>query len=219
MRDALLQANDPHELLINHIVEIVDPENTISFTQRIDMLEKYINILTSAHEKMLERMHTKVKQFFPHTGEQLNEICQLVENKSSDIRLRSFARDLSQSQEFGVKWLESLIAVVIGRGLPNWTENILLSAEQRISEFAQNFFRVVKSSNLGVQSQTIIGYRNISLIWENEKGEMETHSKEVIFNDELDKQSYKAILNKELASLNEFEKIEILKEMLQEALS
>lgn len=218
LRDSLLQANDPHDLLINQIVEIVDSDNSLSFTQRIDTLDKYINVLTSAHEKMLEKMHLKVKQFFPHTGEQLTEMCQLVENKSGDIRLRSFARDLSQSHEFGVKWIESLIAVVIGRGLPNWTENTLLSAEQRISEFAQNFFRVVKSSTLGEQSQTTTGSRNISLIWENEKGEMETHSKEVIFNESLDKQRFKATLNKELASLNEFEKIEILKEMLQEAL-
>lgn len=218
LRDTFLQANDPHELLISQIVEIIDPDCTLSFAQKIDVLESYINVMTSAHEKMLEKMHARVQQYFPNKDEQLTEMCQLVERKSSDIRLKSFARDLSQSQEFGVKWLESLIAVVIGRGLQNWTENALLSAEQKIGEFAQNFLRVVKSSNLGEQAQLSAGSRNISLIWENASGEMETYSKEIIFNEDLDKQAYKDTLNRNLAKLSEFEKIEILKEMLQDAL-
>lgn len=218
LRDAFLQANDPHELLIKKIVSIIDPNSSLSFAERLNVLEQHISVLTSAHEKMLEKMHVRIQQYFPDKGEQLSEMCQLVESKSSDIRLKSFARDLSQSHEFGVKWLESLIAVVIGRGVQNWTENVLLSAEQKISEFAQNFLRVVKSSNLGEQAQLITGSRNISLIWENSSGEMETYSKEIIFNENLDKEVYKISVSETLAELSEFEKIEILKEMLQDAL-
>jgi energy-coupling factor transporter ATP-binding protein EcfA2 len=218
LRDTFLQANDPHDLLISQIVGIIDPDSTLSFAEKINVLESHISVMTSAHEKMLEKMHVRVLQFFPDKGEQLIEMCQLVESKSSDIRLKSFARDLSQSQEFGVKWLESLIAVVIGRGLQNWTENALLSAEQKISEFAQNFLRVVKSSSLGEQTPLTAGSRNISLIWENASGEMETYSKEIIFNENLDKQAHKANVSQQLAELSEFEKIEILKEMLQDAL-
>ncbi|EHH3645311.1 hypothetical protein J7287_001477 [Vibrio parahaemolyticus] len=218
LRDSFLQANDPHELLFSQIITIIDPKDSLSFSEKINVLGDYMKVMTSAHEKMLEKMHTRIKQYFPDKGEQLVEMCRLVERKSSDIRLKSFARDLSQCQEFGVKWLESLIAVVIGRGVHNWTENVLLSAEQKISEFSQNFLRVVKSSNLSEQSQVTNGSRSISLIWENSEGEIETYSKEIIFSENFDKQVYKEIMNKNLAQLSEFEKIEVLKEMLQDVL-
>ncbi|MDH1316608.1 hypothetical protein N5C36_21260 [Shewanella xiamenensis] len=218
LRDTLLQANDPHDLLINQIVDLIDPTQSLSFSQRIDALELYINLLTSTHEKMLEKINAKLKQFFPIKGEELVTMCQLVESKSSDIRLKSFARDLSQSQEFGVKWLEALISVVIGRGLQNWTEIALLSAEQKISEFSQNFLRVIKSNQNSEQTMPLANSRNISLIWENENGEMVTHSKEIILNNIDNKQSLKLEINQKLAELNEFEKIEFLKDMLQEAL-
>lgn len=218
LRDTLLQANDPHELLITQIVDIIDPTQSLSFSQRIDSLERYINVLTSSHEKMLEKINAKVKQYFPIKGEELVTMCQLVENKSSDIRLKSFARDLSQSQEFGVKWLEALISVVIGRGLQNWTEIALQSAEQKISEFSQNFLRVIKSNQNSEQKMPLANSRNISLIWENENGEMVTLSKEIILSNIDVKQSLKVEINQKLAQLNEFEKIEFLKDMLQEAL-
>ena len=60
--------------------------------------------------------------------------------------------------------------------------------------------------------------RNISLIWENENGEMVTLSKEIILSNIDVKQSLKVEINQKLAELNEFEKIEFLKDMLQEAL-
>lgn len=220
IRDLFLQANDPYELLIEQLIKVIDPKNTLSSSLQINEIEKCFNILKSAHEKMLEKMNLLIKQFFPEKGEELINMCKIVEKKSGDLRLKSFARELAKSQKFGLKWLESLLAVVIGRGINNWNESSLLTAEQKISNYAQDFLRIIKADN----SLNITGETNnkkttsISLVWENGKGELEAHSKEIVVADKKIIEPVKKAIFSKLASLNEFEKIDVLKQLLQEAL-
>lgn len=219
VRDTFLQANDPYELLINKVVEIIDPNNTLTFTQRIDELEKYINILKSAHEKMLEKMSIKIKQFFPETGERLLNMCHLVEDKSGDLRLKSFARELGKSQEFGLKWLESLIAVVVGRGIQNWNESNLLSAEQKLSDYSQDFLRIVKASQRSTADQDTNNslMKSISLVLE-EDGGLVNYTKEIKVNDSDTRNPLQISIKEQLSELSEFDKIDVLHKLLKEAL-
>lgn len=219
VRDTFLQANDPYELLINKIVDIIDSSNTMTFTQRIDELEKHFNILKSAHEKMLEKMNLKIKQFFPETGERLLNMCHLVEDKSGDLRLKSFARELGKSQEFGLKWLESLIAVVVGRGIQNWNESNLLTAEQKLSDYSQDFLRIVKASQGTVVDQNPNNKqtKNISLVLE-EDGGLVNYAKEIKVDDSDTMNPVQISIKAQLSELSEFDKIDILHKLLKEAL-
>ncbi|WP_318462197.1 hypothetical protein [Photobacterium leiognathi] len=219
LRDAFLQANDPHELLIKKIVQVIDPDNKMTLIERVDEIEKCVTILKAAHEKMLSHMNSKIKQLFPETGGKLISMCQVVEEKSGDLRLKSFARELGKSQEFGLKWLESLIAVVVGRGIQNWNETNLLTAEQRISDYAQDFLRIVKASQVTrtAKVQNKIETKNISLVLEETNG-LVNYTKEIkVTNNPLTEETKNAI-QVELATLSEFERIDILHRLLKEAL-
>ncbi|TLS74438.1 hypothetical protein [Photobacterium damselae] len=219
LRDAFLQANDPYELLINKIVQVIDPENKMTFIERVDDIEKCVTTLKAAHEKMLSNMNSKIKQLFPETGEDLIEMCKIVEEKSGDLRLKSFARELSKSQEFGLKWLESLIAVVVGRGIQNWNETNLLTAEQKISDYAQDFLRIVKASQTKSSSikQNEIETKNISLVLEEQNG-LVNYTKEIKLTNSPTAQETKNAIQLELTALSEFERIDVLHQLLKEAL-
>ncbi|KAB1516096.1 hypothetical protein [Photobacterium damselae] len=219
LRDAFLQANDPHELLINKIVQVIDPENKMTFIERVDDIEKCVITLKAAHEKMLSNMNSKIKQLFPETGEDLIEMCKIVEEKSGDLRLKSFARELGKSQEFGLKWLESLIAVVVGRGIQNWNETNLLAAEQKISDYAQDFLRIVKASQTKYSSttQNEIETKNISLVLEEQNG-LVNYTKEIKLTNSPTAQETKNAIQLELTALSEFERIDVLHQLLKEAL-
>ncbi|KJF81619.1 hypothetical protein [Photobacterium angustum] len=219
LRDAFLHANDPHELLINKVVQVIDKDNNKTFTERVDEIESCVSILKSAHEKMLSHMNSKIKQIFPETGDRLISMCQIVEEKSGDLRLRSFARELGKSQEFGLKWLESLIAVVVGRGIQNWNEANLLTAEQKISDYAQDFLRIVKASNTNTptETQNNIETKNISLVLEETNG-LVNYTKEIKLTNNPLTQEMKSAIQSELTSLSEFERIDILHQLLKEAL-
>ncbi|OBU40712.1 hypothetical protein [Photobacterium damselae] len=219
LRDAFLQANDPHELLINKIVQVIDPENKMTFIERVDDIEKCVITLKAAHEKMLSNMNSKIKQLFPETGGNLIEMCKIVEEKSGDLRLKSFARELGKSQEFGLKWLESLIAVVVGRGIQNWNETNLLAAEQKISDYAQDFLRIVKASQTKYSSttQNEIETKNISLVLEEQDG-LVNYTKEIKLTNSPTAQETKNAIQLELTALSEFERIDVLHQLLKEAL-
>ncbi|WP_063649898.1 hypothetical protein [Aliivibrio fischeri] len=218
IRDTFLQANDPYELLIHNIVDIIDPEHKLSFTQRIDTLEECVDILKSAHEKMLEKMSTKIKQFFPETKEKLLDMCQLVENRSGNLRLKSFARELSKSQEFGLKWLESLIAVVIGRGIQSWNESNLLDAEQKLSDYSQDFLRIVKATQSSSQeTDSIVKTKSVSLVLEEENG-LVNYTKEIKISNKNITKPVQESIKSQLSELSEFEKIDVLHQLLKEAL-
>lgn len=217
LRDAFLQANDPHELLIDQVCQIVDPKDELSQVQRIDIIESCINTLKSAHEKMLGEMNTKIKQFFPETGEELLKMCDLVENKAGDLRLKSFARELGRSQEFGLKWLESIISVVVGRGIKNWNESNLLIAKQKVSDFSQDFLRIVKASEDTTTSEVTVKTQNISLVLESDNG-LVNYTKEIKLSDlTITKPAIESV-KEQLAALSEFEKIDVLQQLLKEAL-
>ena len=220
LRDAFLQANDPHELLINKIVQVIDPDNKMTFIERVDEIEKCVTILKSAHEKMLGHMNSKIKQLFPETGEKLINKCQIVEEKSGDLRLKSFARELGKSQEFGLKWLESLIAVVVGRGIQNWNETNLLTAEQKISDYAQDFLRIVKASQVTrtTEMPNKIETKNISLVLEEANG-LVNYTKEIkLTSNPAIANETKKTIKSELTMLSEFEKIDVLHQLLKEML-
>ncbi|MGR5372035.1 hypothetical protein [Photobacterium damselae] len=219
LRDTFLQANDPHELLINKIVQVIDPENKMTFIERVNDIEKCVTILKAAHEKMLSNMNSKIKQLFPETGEDLIEMCKIVEEKSGDLRLKSFARELGKSQEFGLKWLESLIAVVVGRGIQNWNETNLLTAEQKISDYAQDFLRIVKASQSKSSSttQNEIETKNISLVLEEQNG-LVNYTKEIKLTNSPTAQETMNAIQLELTALSEFERIDVLHQLLKEAL-
>ena len=219
LRDAFLQANDPHELLINKIVQLIDPDNKISFTARIDDIANCVTILNDAHEEMLRRMDSKVKQLFPETGGKLINMCQIVEDKSGDSRLKTFARELSKSQVLGLKWLESLIAVVVGRGIQNWNETNLLTAEQKISDYSQDFLRIVKASQTSTSTEVKdkIETKNISLVLEEANG-LVNYTKEIKLTNNPIADETKQAIQSELTTLSEFERIDILHQLLKDEL-
>ncbi|MFS1982712.1 hypothetical protein BCU00_002195 [Vibrio breoganii] len=221
LRDIFLQANDPHALLIQQLNDVLDPESKLTEAEKIDGLEQCIAILRAAHGKMLSRMHSTVNQFIPEAGDLLLEMCQTVEKRSGDLRLKSFARELGRSSESESGWLESLIAVVAGRGMTNWNESNLLIAEQKISDFSQDFLRVYKASsqrNSDTTENTILSTRSVSLVLENEDGKFVNFSKEIKVSDDAIISPVKKSLSKELDKLSEFEKIDVLKQLLQDAL-
>lgn len=217
LRDAFLQANDPHELLIDNLCDIIDPKGELSQTQRIDSIEECVNTLKSAHEKMLGEMNAKIKQFFPETGEELLAMCEAVESKAGDLRLKSFARELGRSQNFGLKWLESIISVVVGRGMQNWNESNLLTAKQKVSDFSQDFLRIVKASQDTTTSEVTAKTQNISLVLEGGKG-LVNYTKEIKLSDPAITKPVMNTVKEQLAALSEFEKIDVLQQLLKEAL-
>ncbi|GAD88828.1 hypothetical protein VHA01S_010_00540 [Vibrio halioticoli NBRC 102217] len=220
LRDIFLQANDPHALLIQQLNEVLDPNSDLTETNKIDGLEQCISVLRAAHGKMLSKMHSTVDQFIPESGELLLKMCQTVERKSGDLRLKSFARELGRSTESESGWLESLVAVVAGRGMTNWNESNLLVAEQKISDFSQDFLRVYKaSSQRDLETEdTALSTRSVSLVLENEDGKFVNFSKEIKVSDDAIIAPIKSNLSKELDKLSEFEKIDVLKQLLQDAL-
>lgn len=223
IRDMLLQANDPHELLIKKLPNTLDPKNKKTFEERIDLLEECINILKTAHDKMLSSINDRVKYFFPESGEPLISMCQIVESKSGDLRLKAFARELGRSQESGsvaTKWLESLISIVIGRGIQNWNEGNLLTAKQKISEYAQEFLSLVKFNldkneiDTGTSTQTT----TISLMLEDDNGKLVNYRKEIRRSDNTSIHDNLNVVSEHLSTLNEFERIDILQRLLKKEL-
>lgn len=221
IRDTLLQANDPHELLINKLPNILDPENKKTFEERIDSLEDSINILKTAHDKMLSSINDKVNYFFPESGEPLISMCQIVEGKSGDLRLKAFARELGRSQASGsvaTKWLESLISIVIGRGIQNWNEGNLLTAEQKISEYAQEFLSLVKFNFDNDKNDMHTQTKTISLLLEDDNGKLVNYKKEIRRNDNTSLHKNLNVVSDHLSTLNEFERIDVLQQLLKKEL-
>ncbi|MGO4998458.1 hypothetical protein [Oceanisphaera sp. W20_SRM_FM3] len=223
IRDMLLQANDPHELLIKKLPNTLDPENKKTFEEKIDLLEECINILKTAHDKMLSSINDRVKYFFPESGESLISMCQIVEGKSGDLRLKAFARELGRSQASGsvaTKWLESLISIVIGRGIQNWNEGNLLTAKQKISEYAQEFLSLVKfnfdnnENEIGIPTQT----KTVSLLLEDDNGKLVNYKKEIRRSDNTSLHENLNFLSEHLSTLNEFERIDVLQQLLKKEL-
>ncbi|MGO2075426.1 MAG: hypothetical protein ACTH3B_09720 [Pseudoalteromonas sp.] len=221
IRDTLLQANDPHELLINKLPNILDPENKKTFEERIDSLEDSINILKTAHDKMLSSINDKVNYFFPESGESLISMCQIVEGKSGDLRLKAFARELGRSQASGsvaTKWLESLISIVIGRGIQNWNEGNLLTAEQKISEYAQEFLSLVKFNFDNDKNDIHTQTKTISLLLEDDNGKLVNYKKEIRRSDNTSLHKNLNVVSDHLSTLNEFERIDVLQQLLKKEL-
>lgn len=221
VRDLFLQANDPHALLISELPNVLDPKGDLDFSQRVDLLEAVFKTLRGRHELMLKEIKGKVKTIFPETGEELRSMCALVEQKAGDIRLKAFARELGKSEDGLLQWLESMIQIVIGRGKNGWNEGLLLSASTKISDFAQDFLSVVKSSDVEPDSsQSKTKTKLVSLVLENKDGQLESYKKEVRVADE--KQATAKLETAEQAlnalKLDEFERIHVLQSMLKKAL-
>lgn len=221
IRDLFLQANDPHALLIRDLPKTLDPSNELSFSQQIDILESCFKILRSKHEQMLTQIKSKVKTIFPETGEELTSMCKFVEERSGDIRLKAFARELGKSEDGLLQWLESIIQIVIGRGKQSWNEGLLLTASAKISDFAQDFLSVAKSGNpLGSDQKVANKTRLVSLVLEDSSGQLKSYKKEVRNVDQLKAATKIEGVQRTLKelNLNEFERVHILQTLLKEAL-
>ncbi|MDN2483442.1 hypothetical protein [Vibrio agarivorans] len=219
VRDLFLQANDPHSLLINDLVDVLDPQGSLSFVERIDKLEECFKILRGKHELMLGDIKAKVKSIFPETGQELASMCSVVEENSGDIRLKAFARELAKSDTGLMQWLESMIQIVVGRGKQNWNEGLLLTATNKISDFAQDFLSVVKSQRSESKEETTeVKTKLVSLVLEDEQGKLQSFKKEVRLAKEEDIAPAKKAVAASLQDLSEFEKINLLQQMLKETL-
>ncbi|WP_234495609.1 hypothetical protein [Vibrio maritimus] len=221
IRDLFLQANDPHALLIVDLPKHLDPNNEFTFTQKIDVLEGCFKILRSKHELMLKDIKQKVKTLFPERGEELKTMCQLVEQKAGDIRLKAFARELGKSEEGLLEWLESMIQIVVGRGKQSWNEGLLLSASTKISEFAQDFLSVVKSTET-VQGKQVSDVKTklVSLVLEDNAGQLKSYKKEVRVVEHGNTEKRVKDVERTLIALemDEFERIHVLQTLLKQAL-
>lgn len=221
VRDLFLQANDPHALLIKDLPKVLDPKNELDTYQKIDVLKKCFEILNQKHDQMLLEVKDKVKSIFPETGEELVNMCKLVEDKSGDIRLKAFARELGKSENSLLQWLESIIQIVVGRNKQSWNEGTLLSAPTKISEFAQDFLSVVKSANTSspIDRQAKVNKTKlVSLVLEDNDGKLKSYKKEVRVSNESNTQPATDNVKDSLSLLTEFERIHVLQTLLKEAL-
>lgn len=221
VRDLFLQANDPHALLIVDLPKYLDPNNECTFKEKIDVLESHFKVLRSKHELMLKAIKQKVKTLFPESGDELKSMCELVEQKAGDIRLKAFARELGKSEDGLLEWLESMIQIVVGRGKQSWNEGLLLTASTKISEFAQDFLSVVKSSDTAQSKDaTEIKTKLVSLVLEDNDGQLKSYKKEVRAiersnTDERVKDVERTLVELEM---DEFERIHVLQTLLKQAL-
>ncbi|WP_261894132.1 hypothetical protein [Vibrio cyclitrophicus] len=221
VRDLFLQANDPHALLIVDLPKYLDPKSELTFTQKVDVLEHHFKLLRSKHELMLKDIKQKVKTLFPESGKELKSMCQLVEQKAGDIRLKAFARELGKSEEGLLEWLESMIQIVIGRGKQSWNEGLLLTASTKISEFAQDFLSVVKSSDTAPGNQVKeIKTKLVSLVLEGNDGQLQSYKKEVRIVEQAnaDKRIKHVEHTLKELEMDEFERIHVLQTLLKQAL-
>jgi hypothetical protein len=218
VRDLFLQANDPHALLIVDLPKYLDPNDECTFKEKIDVLENYFKVLRSKHELMLKAIKQKVKTLFPESGDELKSMCQLVEQKAGDIRLKAFARELGKSEDGLLEWLESMIQIVVGRGKQSWNEGLLLTASTKISEFAQNFLSVLKSSDTTQNKE--VKTKLVSLVLEDNDGQLKSYKKEVRVVEQ--KHTDKRIKDVERTlvelEMDEFERIHLLQTLLRQAL-
>lgn len=219
VRDLFLHANDPHALLMSELINIIDPKSKLSYVERIDVLACCFKALREKHELMLNEIKNKVKVIFPESGEELLQMCDVVEKKSGDIRLKAFARELAKSDTGLSQWLESIIQIVIGRGKQNWNEGLLLNAANKISDFAQDFLSVVKSQPLN-SADSIVGSKTklVSLVLEGDDGKLQSYKKEIRLVDEHKLTPMHNAIQAQLADLDEFEKIQVLQSILKETL-
>lgn len=221
VRDLFLQANDPHALLIVDLPKYLDPKSELTFTQKVDLLEHHFKVLRSKHELMLKDIKQKVKTLFPESGKELKSMCQLVEQKAGDIRLKAFARELGKSEDGLLEWLESMIQIVIGRGKQSWNEGLLLTASTKISEFAQDFLSVVKSSDTAPDNQVKeIKTKLVSLVLEGNDGQLQSYKKEVriVEQTNADKRIKHVEHTLKELEMDEFERIHVLQTLLKQAL-
>ncbi|ELA7189548.1 hypothetical protein RAL72_002794 [Vibrio alginolyticus] len=224
IRDLFLQANDPHALLIKDLPKLLNSEDSPSYSQQIDVLENCFKILRGKHEQMLRQIKDKVKIIFPETGEELTSMCKLVEDRTGDLRLKAFARELGKSEDGLMQWLESMIQIVIGRGKQSWNEGLLLTASAKISDFSQDFLSIVKSS---YQSDVLADAKPeatktklVSLVLEDDDGQLKSYKKEVRVTDSSSSNIKVQDVSRTLNALNldEFERIHVLQTLLKEAL-
>lgn len=219
VRDLFLQANDPHSLLMQDLVNIIDPTAKFSQNERIDILAECFKTLRGKHEKMLSNIKDKVKTIFPESGSELNQMCLAVEKKAGDIRLKAFARELGKSEAGLSEWLENLIQIVTGRGKQNWNEGLLLTAVNKISDFSQDFLSIVKShsDNFDGNSSTH-NTKLVSLVLEGDDGKLQSYKKKVRLVDEHKLASTFTAIEVQLQGLDEFERIHVLQHILKETL-
>ncbi|MCE4935877.1 hypothetical protein [Aliivibrio fischeri] len=219
VRDLFLQANDPHALLMHDLNALLDPKGELSFIERIDVLTECFKILREKHELMLNDIKSKVKTIFPESGDDLIQICSIVEQNSGDIRLKAFARELAKSETGLTQWLESIIQIVIGRGKQNWNEGLLLTASNKISDFAQDFLSVVKSQPVNM-TENSAGPKTklVSLVLEGDDGKLQSFKREIRLPNEQKLTPARTAIHAQLASLDEFEKIHLLQQILKETL-
>jgi len=219
VRDLFLHANDPHALIMQDLILVIDPQNKLSFAQRIDILAESFKILREKHEIMLNSIKKKVKVIFPENGQELAQMCHLVEQKTGDIRLKAFARELAKSDKGLSQWLESIIQIVVGRGKQNWNEGLLLTASNKISDFAQDFLSVLKSQGSTSDSLTN-GHKTrlVSLVLEGDDGKLQSYKKEIRLIDDEKLVAIRSAIYAQLSNLDEFEKIQLLQHILKETL-
>lgn len=218
IRDLFLQANDPHTLLIKDLFTELDTEHSKEIDQKIDILEACFLTLRQKHELMLGNIKEKVKAIFPETGEELQEMCHYVENHSGDLRLKAFARELAKSDTGLLQWLESMIQIATGRGKQNWNENLLQTAENQISGYAQDFLSVLKSSRTSEDPAPSTKTKMVSLVLEGDDGKLTSYKKEIRTAESEQLQPAISAIESQLDGLDEFEKINVLQQLLKKTL-
>ncbi|MFV7770144.1 hypothetical protein [Shewanella marisflavi] len=216
VRDLFLQANDPHTLLIKDLRNELRALGAKEFKDQIDLLEDCFKTLRQKHEQMLVSIKDRVKSIFPETGEELSLMCKYVEENSGDLRLKAFARELAKSDTGLLQWLESIIQIVIGRGKQNWNEGILQTASNKISDYAQDFLSVVKSQHSG--GKTSGKTKLVSLVLEGDDGKLTSFKREIRSIEMNELESTINTIENQLASLDDFHKINVLQQLLRKSL-
>ncbi|WP_153447616.1 hypothetical protein [Vibrio algicola] len=218
IRDLFLQANDPHSLLFKDLVNLLDPKDMLNNLERIELLEECFKTLKEKHEKTLLGFKNQVQSFFPETGEELASMCNVVINSSGDSNLHNFALDLAKSEQGLINWIESMLQTISGRIKQNWNEEILATAINKVSDYAQSFLSVVKSQSSKGENTSPVKTKLVSLVLEDDDGKLVSYKKEIRLTDSKQLKTTIETLKSDLESLDEFDKINVLQYMLKETL-
>ncbi|WED22810.1 hypothetical protein L3Q72_05305 [Vibrio sp. JC009] len=218
VRDRFLQAKDPHALLTSDLVVALDSDKEFSLTERVDRLDECFTVLKQAHDKMLTQFSDTLKAIFPVSDEELFAMCELVEAKSGDMKLKAFAKKLALRQSKGLSWVEDIVSLAVGKSEQNWNQNDLIGAEKAINEYARDFLSIAKAGSVNTsasfETQNI---KTVSLVLE-EDSMLKTYKTEILESKSDDVTRKKDSVMNTLSGLTEFEKVDILYQLLRDTL-
>lgn len=145
VRDVLLRANDPLRLLIVDLPHALDPDGKLNDDDKIELLREVINIITSAHSKLLSRFEARIAAVCPVNDPRFIEMTEIVQKNAADWSLKTFAREVAKYGSESKDWVVSVITTLGGAIIQNWNEHVLKTADNSLDGFTRNMVEIYNS--------------------------------------------------------------------------